>query len=435
MWSMSEKLASVRHFIGARWLRRFRSREQLIAWQGKRLERFLAKLVEEIPFYRGCSPELAALPVMDKATYRENFGKLNAAGIGLREAEEVALKSERERDFSPLLPGGLTVGLSSGTSGRRGIFLVSPEDRHRWAGLVLARALSGASLKRILSPWRPSLRIAFFLRADSNLYQTVASRRVDFRYFDLLRPLGQLAEDLEAYQPDILIAPATVLAELSKVEGLSIRPGQVISVAEVLDERDAELIHRKFGVAPSQIYQATEGFLACSCGAGGLHLNEDSLHVEPEWLDDGRTRFHPHITDISRKGQSFVRYRLDDVLVMAEGPCPCGSPARRIARIEGRADEILWFPSAVFPDVVRQALYAMPVVPDLYRIEQHAGDLHLILKNSSMSLETAVTEAMTVLFRRLRLPVPRLVFPMWTDQPAGEKQRRIRCITPLSPSS
>ncbi|RYD33216.1 MAG: adenylate synthase [Verrucomicrobiaceae bacterium] len=399
------------------------------------MDAFLIRLVKEVPFYQGQSPRLESLPVMDKAAVRENFAALNRHAILLEEAEAVALQAETRRDFTPVLPGGVTVGLSSGTSGKRGVFLVSPQERAQWAGMILAKMLSRRSLIRILTFWRPPLRIAFFLRADSNLYRTVASRRIDFRFYDLLRPLADLAHDLETQRPHILIAPASVLAELAAADHLEIHPEQIISVAEVLDERDAGIIRTRFRVEAAQVYQATEGFLACTCREGRLHLNEEVLHIEPQWLDAERTRFHPLITDFSRVAQAFVRHRLDDVLVMDERECPCGNPALRLARIEGRADEILRFPEPVFPEVVRQALYTMPDAPDCYRIEQHGAELRIFLRSPSSALAVAVGEAMTHLFARLGLRTPRLVFPEWTDQPRGEKRLRIRCVTPLHPHS
>lgn len=428
---MPETLSILRQFVAARWLRRFPTRASLLAWQRGRLDAFLVRLVKEVPFYQGKTPVLESLPVIDKAAMRGNFAALNRHGIHLHEAEAVALEAETRRDFSPVLPGGVTVGLSSGTSGKRGVFLVSPQEREQWAGMILAKMLSRRSLVRILSFWRTPLRIAFFLRADSNLYRTVASRRIDFRFYDLLQPLGDLAHDLETHRPHILIAPASVLAELARIDPLDVHPQQVISVAEVLDDRDAEVIRARFRVEPGQIYQATEGFLACTCREGRLHLNEEVLHIEPQWLDAERTKFHPVITDFSRTAQAFVRHRLDDVLVADEGDCPCGNPALRLASIEGRADEVLRFPEPVFPEVLRQALYAMPDAPDFYRIEQRGGELAIFLKDPSPALRAAVEQAVVRLFTRLGIATPRLAFPEWTDQPRGEKRRRIRCVTPL----
>lgn len=429
MSAMGERVLILWYFVLGRWLRRFRTRRRLLEWQQRALNAYLRKAVRECPYYEGMAPCLQDLPRMDKQKYRANFAGLNPLGISLDETEQAALQAERERDFSPVLRNGITVGLSSGTSGKRGVFLVSPHDRVRWAGIILARTLSGASLRHLLSPWRPALKIAFFLRADSNLYQTIANRRVDFRYFDLLRNFGQLVGELQEYHPDILIAPATVLAELAKKEALSIRPRQVISVAEVLEQPDAMAIEAKFGVRPANVYQATEGFIASTCNEGKLHLNEEFMVVEREWLDRSETRFHPVITDLSRTTQAFIRYRLDDVLVAEEEGCKCGRVSSTILRIEGRSDEILWFGGAVFPDVLRQVLYALPVAMDLYRLEQHADSLHVLLRNSSPELESQVAGALQQFFVRFGSQPAEIRFLPWTDQPVGEKQRRIRLIT------
>ncbi len=82
--------------------------------------------------------------------------------------------------------------------------------------------------------------------------------------------------------------------------------------------------------------------------------------MECEWIDEARTRFHPVITDFSRTTQYFVRYRLDDILRTGEQGCACGRHSLVIESIEGRSDEILWLPAAVFPETIRQALYSAP---------------------------------------------------------------------------
>ena len=92
----------------------------------------------------------------------------------------MALRAERERDFQPTL-GRLTIGLSSGTSGHRGLFVAAPHEQAAWAGTILARTIH--TLRR-------RLRVAFFLRSNSNLYERVGGRLVQFRYFDLMLPLA-----------------------------------------------------------------------------------------------------------------------------------------------------------------------------------------------------------------------------------------------------
>ena len=111
-----------------------------------------------------------------------NFDEFNTRGVTAEAAMSVALAAERTRDFAPTV-GGLTVGLSSGTSGHRGLFLVSPAEQAMWAGVILARALPHPAPGRT--------RVAFFLRSHSNLYQQVNGALLQLRYFDLMAPLPE----------------------------------------------------------------------------------------------------------------------------------------------------------------------------------------------------------------------------------------------------
>ena len=79
------------------------------------------------------------------------------------------------------------------------------------------------------------------------------------------------------------MAPASLieLANYVTNQQLTLHPVKVVSVAEILEDRDAQTIARAFQLEKvDQVYQATEGFLACTCSEGHLHLNEDILYVE-----------------------------------------------------------------------------------------------------------------------------------------------------------
>ena len=431
-------LGALTAFAGARWGRRAHTREDLAASQDARLARFLATVLPKAPFYRDRPRTLADLPVVDKATTLARFAEFNTVGVTLERALEVALAAERSRNFTPTLPGGITVGLSSGTSGTRGVFLVSDAERARWAGVLLARLLAARSLRRIAGWGRP-LRIAFFLRANSNLYATLGSRRVHFHFHDLLEPLAAHMARLDTHRPDVLAAPPTVLrllAEAASNGALAIAPGQVVSVAEVLEPDDEAAITAAWGVPVQQVYQATEGFLGASCTHGRVHLNEDVLHVEPEWIADGTatpTRFHPIVTDFTRTTQVVVRYRLDDVLRLADGDCPCGSPMRSLAAIEGRADDILWRPGgdgrprAIFPDVVRRAMALVDGLRD-YRLEQHGGEWRVRVQPGDQETARRVRLELTAMTARLGAVPPVVQVDPWTETPLTEKRRRIRCL-------
>jgi len=335
----------------------------------------------------------------------------------------------------------VTVGLSSGTSGNRGIFLVSAEERHAWTGTVLAKVLPGELWER--------QRIAFFLRANSNLYGSVQRRRLQFRFFDLLDPLESHLIRLNEYQPTLVVAPPSMLRFLAEsiLEGdLKIHPRKMVSVAEALDPLDERVIAEAFGQKVHQIYQCTEGFLGYTCPEGTLHLNEDLVYFEKEYLDETRRKFVPIITDFSRTVQPMLRYRLNDILTEREQPCFCGSVMTALESIEGRCDDLFFWRSlhdgglrAVFPDFIRRAIITASPLIDAYTAIQFAPDtvqVALRLRNGVESetekmCKREVERAIAALCGELRCVVPMLHFAGYDRLPSDKKLRRVeRRFTP-----
>ncbi|WP_035373167.1 F390 synthetase-related protein [Pseudoduganella violaceinigra] len=420
-----------------RWLLRFRDRAAFEAWQQRQVQRFLDTHLPRSPYYRSYAGQaLSALPIVDKQTMLAHFDGMNTAGITLDEATQAGLAAETARDFTPQLRG-ITVGLSSGTSGTRGVFLVSPGERARWAGIMMARALPRKLMRQLLAGNRP-VKVAFFLRANSNLYTTLKSRRVDFRFYDLVQGVDCHLAGLIAQQPDLLVAPARILGRLAELalDGvLPIRPERVISVAEVLEPDDKARIEQAFGQQVHQLYQCTEGFLAYTCDAGVLHLNEEFVHVEPEWLDEDKTRFTPIITDFSRTTQLIVRYRLGDVLRLRSTPCGCGAAGSAIEAIEGRCDDVLWLhsaqdasPAPLFPDMVRQAVASAPATLPDYRIEQRGMTWRIAVADEEDASCAELTAALRRLTARHQLTPPIFERMPFSETDAHVKRRRIRCV-------
>ncbi len=445
-------------FGRTRWGYRFRTRADLMAWQAKKLAKFHCQTVAKMPFYQGFFDQngvvASSLPVLSKLDFLAHFSDLNRLGLPLATAQSLALQCENARDFKPTLAGGVTVGLSSGTSGCRGVFLVSPTERVLWAGTLLARVLLTRSLRQLLTPWAPKLRVAFFLRANSNLYTTVDSHRLHFLFFDLLHTWQSHLTGLQQFQPHIVIAPASVLHALALAQQqgfLMVEPYQVISVAEVLEPDDEELIRQAWSLPVAQVYQCTEGFLGYTCSAGGLHLNEEMVHVEPEWLDDAQTHFIPRITDFTRQTQVFVRYRLDDVLHVDDRPCSCGRVTRRLRAIAGRHDDTLLLFAQdgsglrpIFPDVLRRAMLMAQHGFEDYVIEQKDTIWHIRLLEHSQLNEHNDVEAqrmqvnhrqrqvlreLQALWQSLSVEPPTVCFQAWIPSVDAVKRRRIRVLS------
>ena len=449
--NLAAKLRVLATFARVRWWEprytaaALRNRQaRLLASQLRYLERHSAELGPQIRAARGLrrvNPAnalevLAALPVMDKSSMMRDFDSLVTVPVTRDRALETALAQECSRDFTGTL-AGCSVGLSSGTSGHRGLFVVSPREREQWVGTVLALALPrGRSLL--------GHRIALFLRADNTLYEAAASRAVSFRFFDTFAPLEPQVVGLAAYGPTILVGPPSVLGELARLaglQGIELRPQRLISVAEVLDDFQAAKLKRDFDVdTVHQLYQCTEGFLGASCSFGALHLNESVVHFEREYIAPGR--WVPLVTDLRRRAQPIVRYRMGDVLLDRSEPCPCGSAATVLERIEGRSDDALVGVAAsgervvIFADLVARAMVYAHGVSDYQVVQTAQGELtvHLAYAEGEPAQHEHVRRAVQTELVRLwnahGLADPQVTFVPFTHDVRVKLRRVIRQESP-----
>ena len=331
----------------------FKNQAHLLQWQQKKMHRFFKRTLTKSnyykPYFQNGTFELSQIPVIQKEGFMEYFDQINTVNIIKDEAMNLAIKAEESRDFKSEI-NGITVGLSTGTSGKRGLFLVSETERAQWVAIVMNRILKPKFFKK--------QKIAFFLRANSNLYTSVQSNLFEFQYFDIFRPVNELIEEMNRYQPDILAAQPSILKEIAKAHlqnNIHLTLTQIISFAEVLHDNDAQFIEQYLGIPIQQIYPCTEGLLGVSCSKGVMHLNEDVIHVEKEWIDD--TRFYPIITDFNRASQPVIRYKMNDILQIKTTQCSCGSHFLAIEKILGRDDEVLVFEGInIYPDVISRKI-------------------------------------------------------------------------------
>lgn len=417
-------LSMLWHYWRARHLT-FRNRGELEAYQQKRLAHFKRKVLAKSPYFqRYINQPLSNFPIMNKQIMMDNFDEMNTAGLLSQTLLECAQKSEQSRDFAPKV-GRYSVGLSSGTSGRRGLFVVSPEEQNVWSGSMLAKMLPQGLFN--------GERVALFLRANNNLYESVNNRWISLRFYDLFADFDLQLSALEQYQPSIIVAPAQVLCTIADAinqQKIQLNVQKVISVAEVLEPHDKQKLQGCFSHV-GEVYQATEGFLGCTCSHGTMHLNEAFEHIEPNWLDNDR--FSPIITDFTRKTQPIIRYQLDDVLVVKNTPCPCGSPEMAIERIEGRCDDLLQLPGyngkmvTIFADpCARVIVNHLPVTAD-FRLTQQGNALYLQAECSPTELSLC-QQQLTRYFTNQHVDISQLDWQLSTatiTQTLSVKKRRI----------
>ena len=106
----------------------------------------------------------------------------------------------------------------------------------------------------------------------------------------------------------------------------------------------------------------------------GMHLWEDHFILEvidprtDEPLPDGEPG-ELVLTTLCREAMPLVRYRTRDITSVVPGTCACGRTHRRLARITGRADDMLIVRGVnVYPQQIERVLMAVPQVGRNYLI-------------------------------------------------------------------
>jgi putative adenylate-forming enzyme len=419
----------VRAYIRGRNLDQIADATILQSLQDRWLARLQRNVTARSAYYRALAQQpFHSWPVLNKAVWMERFDDINTVGARLDEVMELALQSEQTRNFSTTWRG-LTVGLSTGTSGHRGLFLISQREKAMWAGTLLAKLLG----RNILG----TERIALVLRAGSTLYDRISALRLKFRFVDQAQPWEKITAALEHFDPTVLVAPARVLRLLAE-SSYAGRPRRIISAAEVLDDIDRSRIEAVFGVRVEQIYQATEGLLGITCHHGTMHLNEPYVLIEKEWLDAEHTRFVPIVTDLWRTAQPVIRYRMNDVLRVHAG-CACGRAATAIDAIEGRIDDLLWLdgprgPVPIFPDLLSRVIVAaLPSLSDYEVLEQSRGRWRIgLLPLPAKVDQTRLERQCTLMVKGVGAHPPQIEICLLCVTPLVAKQRRIRGAATIS---
>ncbi|WP_429952654.1 F390 synthetase-related protein [Enterococcus sp. AZ192] len=393
---------SYQRYLSIKHPKRFRQ------FQKKRLNRHLKRIVSKSPYYRSLINEqeeisLSDFPIMNKAVMMKEFDQLNTKGISLVQAKKVALQAEENRDFAPKI-GTVSVGLSSGTTGNQGVFLVSDEETVQWSAAMMNKALDRKKFRG------QAIVIAFFMRANNNLYEMINQGNIQLHFFDLLHPVEENLKQLKQLKPNVIVAQPSMLrmiAHFFDKESLDFSLKEVFSIAEVLEEVDKEFIEQRLSCRLKEIYQATEGFLGISCHHGTLHLNEEIVYIEKEYLADDSTRFVPIITDLYRTTQPLIRYRHTDILVERVTPCPCGSSFIALEKIEGREDDCFIFgegkeAQVIFPDFIRYAITrSSEEIRQFKCIQQTRQIIEVTLELSPQALESEIIQTVKAKLKAL----------------------------------
>lgn len=423
----------------ARALSRARTLEARERWSRDRLEVHqrvaLGELVRHVarrsPFWRrhwnlapgdlapGTALDPARLAPVTRGAIMEAFDEAVTDPRLRREAVDAHLAAMRG---DALLHGDLRVMASSGSTGERGRFVYDAEG---WE-TFLASCLRWTRWMGV-TPRVPRMRTAAIGAPDGKHMTYRAAASLDVGVFDSLRlaatdPLESLVEALDRHRPHALNAYPSVLALLAeeKLAGrLRARPRVLCTSSEQRTADVTARIEHAFGVRPHDCYALTEtGITALDCSEHtGLHVFEDLSIVEivdarGEPAAPGEIGARALVTNLYNRALPMIRVEVSDLLVALPGECRCGRSFRRLAAVEGRADDVLTLraldgsPRRVHPIHLRTRLAACAEILQ-YRASFEGSkllvEISLAHGASAANATQSVADALTVFVRDQRL--------------------------------
>jgi phenylacetate-CoA ligase len=259
----------------------------------------------------------------------------------------------------PPVPGSF-IHSTGGSTGEPLRFYVTRES-FEWRTAVSDRGYSWAGAeegRRSFYVWGTPIRAPRPLtRLKQNVHHGLQRRT----YFDSFN-FGDAEKEaccraINRVKPRAIVGYAGNLIELPRFAGgarglLAWRSDAVVTAAEGLQPGGRELLEQHLGRAVFMSYGSREFMLiGMECAEHrGYHLATDNLLVEV--ADEAGRPLPPGetgrilITDLHNAANPFIRYEIGDLgaLMPADYRCPCGRPFPLLARVEGRAQEVIELP-------------------------------------------------------------------------------------------
>jgi phenylacetate-CoA ligase len=332
--------------------------ERRQALQRERLTELVRYAAQRSPYYRralagyDADVGLSSLPTLDKATMMEHFDDI-VTDRRLRR-DGLLEHVERLRD-DELYLGCYRAMTTSGSSGRKGLFVY---DEPGWAAIG-AQFLYFSSVIGT-RPRLPRLRLAALGGGAPAHMSRRGAQTMDVGLHRILSlpvtlPVPDLVQALNRFQPqamNVYPSMAVLLAEEQLAGRLRLSLQTMSTSSELRTPEAAARIQQAFGVQPFDLYATTEGLWGGECERhDGVHLFEDDVIAENvdeagRPVPDGVPGVRLLVTNLANRVQPIIRLEVSDAVTLTSETCGCGRTLRRVQRISGRIEDVLWLPGA-----------------------------------------------------------------------------------------
>lgn len=329
------------------------------ALREERVARLIDRAVRDSPLYARRAGSARRLGDFDPIGKRELMAHFDDWATDRRITRRAAEAHLQTADSADGWLGRYLLWTSSGTSGQPGLFVQDAASLAAYDALDALRLRPGGWLPQALGPWGPVRRFAYVGAIGGPYAGHVNLLRLQrivpppwtprVERLSVLQPLADIARQLEALQPQILItypSCAAALAEAQAEGEMKLSLEEVWLGGEQLSAAQRDRVGGVFGCPVRNCYGASEFYsMAFECTQGRLHLNDDWVVLEG--VDaDGRPVPHGEfshttlLTNLANHTQPLLRYELTDRVRFDPEPCPCGR-SLPVIEVQGRGDDVL----------------------------------------------------------------------------------------------
>ena len=334
---------------------------------------------------------------MNAEFYREKFAELGITPDDIQSLDDVRrLPFTTKEDLRDHYPFGLScvpmrectrLHSSSGTTGNPTVVLHTHKDLDEWANAV-ARCLWMVG-SRPDDVFQNSAGYGMFTAGLGFQYgaERVGMLTVPAAAGNTTRQI-KFIKDFGTTVLHAIPSYASRIYEVMKEEGVDPRRDTKLRVlcigAEPHSEEQRRRIEQDLGVKAYNSYGISEMMgpgVAFECEEqNGLHIWEDYFIVEiidPVTLEpvaEGEIG-ELVITTINREAMPLLRYRTRDLTRLLPGTCPCGRSHRRLARLQGRSDDMIILKGVnIFPIQIEKILLKFKELSSDYLITIETTD-------------------------------------------------------------
>lgn len=387
----------------------------------------------EINLDRFTLADLSSLPTMTKEDLLQNFDNVVTDGRVTRELVESHLS---ELSDDAYLLDEFHAVASGGSNGVRGLFVFG-WDPWMKATLAMLRfrmwsagrwGIPREGLRCIVAGGKATHMSYAMTRTFGGATNSVA--------VPASLGLNAIVARLNELQPAVLSGFASMVAALAheQLDGrLKISPAMVWTASEPLLPEMRQVIGETWRVPLINSYATSEGAFASDCGEGrGLHLAEDVCIFEP--IDEagrpvgpGETSAGLLVTPFYNSTMPLVRYLItDEVTVIEDGECPCGSSFRRIADVAGRSDDLFRYGGTVVHPIAFRSVLGRHRDIIEYQVRQSTTGADVALRSTKSVDEQELAVALEAELTRLGVVNPVVTVqrvPGFERQASGKLKR------------